>query len=93
MRFGRVAYFEDNVALADSVIMGLDLFSDSRHQVVAHATNLSGALAILDQVAVGEIKANIVMTDGSLTGSVGTRDAKTILERVHELRLPVRTYF
>jgi len=91
MNNGRIAYFEDNLSLAASMQDIVDIYSDGRHEVVVHAVDLSGALAVLDQMAAGEIDANVVLSDGNLSDSVGGRDARAIMERVQELGLGVRT--
>ena len=91
MNNGRIAYFEDNLILAASIQDTVDIYSDGRHQVVVHAADLSGSLAVLDQIAAGEIDANIVLSDGNLSNSVGGHDARVIMERVRELGLGVRT--
>ena len=91
MHNGRVAYFEDNESLARSIIMSIDLFSDGRHKVVAHAADLGGALSVLDQVASGKIDVDIILSDGNLSPGSGGHDVRTIMERVTELGLDVKT--
>lgn len=87
---GRVVHFEDNDQLRDAVEMGLDLYSDGRHQVIGGAANLTGALAVLDQIHAGEVSANVVLTDGNLTPAVGGSDARAIRKHIRELGLAVR---
>lgn len=88
MNNGNVVHFEDSHSLADSVKRGLELFSDGRHKIVGGAANLAGSLAVLDQIASGEVQANVVMFDGNLgTGN----DALAISAHITELGLPVRT--
>lgn len=91
MQDGKIVYFEDSEILAETTKAGIDLFGRGRHRIIAHAADLVGALSVLDQVASGEIDANIVLTDGTLSPGVGGRDAREIIERVGELGLNVRT--
>ncbi len=91
MHNGKIAYFEDSTVLAASTVRGIELFSDDRHQVVAQAANRGGALAVLDQIASGEVDANIVLSDGNLDGGVTGGDAIIIINRIKELGLNVRT--
>lgn len=91
MESGKIVHFEDSVTFAETIGEGIGIFSDGRHEVVAQAANLSGSLAVLDQIASGELEANVVLTDGNLSPAVGGADAVVIIGRVKELGLNVRT--
>jgi hypothetical protein len=91
MHNGRIAYFEDHVGLADLTQNLIETFGEGRHQVVARAADLGGALAVLDQIASGEVEANVIMSDGSLSRGTAGSDARTIMGRVEALGLNVKT--
>lgn len=87
---GRVVHFEDNDGLRETIARSISMFSDERHQVIGGAANLTGALALLDEIHTGAVNANVVLLDGNLTPAVGGSDARKIRQRIRELDLPVR---
>lgn len=90
MQNGRIAHFEDDRAIAGAVSMGVERFSNGRYTVVANAYTLEESLDTLGKISRGELVANVILSDGNLSGTGGA-DARTIMERVSELGLDVRT--
>lgn len=88
MQEGRVIHIEDEAGLRGAVGRQLDIMD--RHQVVAEAATLEDAEAVLSGAASGEIDANIVLLDGSLSGGNGWSDALRVTEKIQELGLVVR---
>lgn len=92
MHKGRIALFETDLALVEDRARAIRMFSENEHRVVTRATDIEEASHELDQIARGEVKANVIVFDAGLLPNVNaTRYAKKINKKIGELGTRVRT--
>lgn len=87
---GLIVHFEDYEGIRKLVRLGL-AEAQTRHHVVGEASNLLGALSMLEMIGRGELTANTILLDGNLS-NIGAKghDARIIRQRIWDLGLPVR---
>ncbi len=88
MHDGRVVHFEDDPLVREIVADHLAHSED--HSLVGAAATLPDALEMLERIADGELDANVVVVDGSLSGVSDARDARIITKKIRKLELPLR---
>ena len=82
MEGARVVVFEDNDRLREHACLELE---NHEHQVTAYAKTLRQALAVVEDIADGEIQADVVLLDGNLGGeNRDCYDARQICQRMQE---------
>lgn len=80
MEGARIAVIEDREQLRQAMRL---LLEHHGHEVVAEAADLDEALALVDDMADGVVKADVMLLDGNLQPATDTgEDARLISERV-----------
>lgn len=80
MEGARVALIEDREQMRRMMRL---LLEDNGHEVVAEASDLDEALALVDDMADGVVEADVVLLDGNLQPATDTgEDARRVSERL-----------
>lgn len=83
----RIVHFEQDQGMRDLVTAQVNGLSDA-HQVIGGAVDLGEAWNMMHRMQIGDVDANVVLLDSEFGGDE-SRDAATVVERIHRLDLPV----
>lgn len=75
----RVAIIEDDEVFRNMTKRNLEA---TGHQVVAEASTRQEALSLVEQMAAGEVEADVILLDGNLTETDTYEDARVIAEQL-----------
>jgi len=89
MEHAKVLLVEDKVIFHDAV---RDVLENSGHSLIEPPVdNTEKVLEILDQIKAGERICDVIILDGHLSpGSANGEDARIIVNRIRERKLPVK---